>query len=186
MVRVWRSAPAIDQADGTGRVLRPADRDGRPVGAPVGGAVMGCGILPRWPACSSGSWLGAPVSGQLLGQTRLPKRIALPVFCRCSTTGTGSPGRPDRIAGDLYKHVIGWVRGRPGPARHPAKSPAVAARIANRIDQLDDVITEIRTAVFDLHTYPADTPRLGGVLHDIVQAITAGHRAAEGATTCRT
>jgi len=147
---------------------------------------MGCGILPRWPACSSGSWLGAPVSGQLLGQTRLPKRIALPVFCRCSTTGTGSPGRPDRIAGDLYKHVIGWVRGRPGPARHPAKSPAVAARIANRIDQLDDVITEIRTAVFDLHTYPADTPRLGGVLHDIVQAITAGHRAAEGATTCRT
>ena len=41
MVRVWRSAPAIDQADGTGRVLRPADRDGRPVGAPVGGAVMG-------------------------------------------------------------------------------------------------------------------------------------------------
>ena len=90
------------------------------------------------------------------------------------------------MPGGLYKHVIGWVRDRPGPARHPAKSPALAARIANRIDQLDDVITEIRTAVFDLHSYPADTPRLGGVLHDIVQAITAGHRAAEGATTCRT
>jgi hypothetical protein len=39
--------------------------------------------------------------------------------------------------------------------QHLAKSPAVAARIADHIDQLNQV-TEIRTAVVDLHTDPAD------------------------------
>ena len=82
----------------------------------------------------------------------------------------------DRIARDLYEHVIGWLYGiglAVHGTQHLAKSPAVAARIANHIDQLNDVITEIRTAVFDRYTDPAGTPRLGGALHDIVQAITA-------------
>ena len=124
MVRVWRSAPAIDQADGTGRVLRPADRGGRPVGAPVGGAVMGCGMLPRWPACSSGSWLGAPVSGQLLGQTRLPKRIALPVFCRCSTDRDriARPTGPDRRGPVQARHRVG--AGSAWPCTAPGEVPS--------------------------------------------------------------
>ena len=86
----------------------------------------------------------------------------------------------DRIARDLYEHVIGWLCGiglAVHGTQHLAKSPAVAARIANHIDQLNDVITEIRTAVFDLHTAPADTPRPGGML-DIVQDDHRGHRAA--------
>jgi hypothetical protein len=95
-------------------------------------------------------------------------------------TRTAGARRPDRIARDLYEHVVGWLCGI-GLALHGtqylAKSPAVAARIANHIDQLNDVITEIRTAVFDLHTAPADTPRPGGML-DIVQDDHRGHRAA--------
>ena len=49
----------------------------------------------------------------------------------------------------------------------------VAARIADHIDQLNEVIAEIRTAVFDLHTDPTGTPSLGGLLHDIVGELTA-------------
>ena len=74
----------------------------------------------------------------------------------------------DRIARDLHEHVIGRLFGI-GLALHGtqrlAKSPAVAARIAEHIEHLNQVITEIRTAVFDLHTDPADTRRLGGLLH---------------------
>ena len=36
------------------------------------------------------------------------------------------------------------------------------------------VITEVRAAGVDLHTEPAGTRRLGGLLHDIVGEITAG------------
>ena len=82
----------------------------------------------------------------------------------------------DRIARDLHEHVIGRLFGI-GLALHGtqrlARSPAAAARIADHIDQLNEVIAEVRTAVFDLHTDPAETPRLGGVLTGIVEDITA-------------
>jgi signal transduction histidine kinase len=81
----------------------------------------------------------------------------------------------DRIARDLHEHVIGRVG--IGLALHGtqrlARSPAVAARIADHIDQLNEVIAEVRAAVFDLHTDPAEIPRLGGVLTSIVEDITA-------------
>jgi len=82
----------------------------------------------------------------------------------------------DRIARDLHEHVIGRLFGI-GLALHGthrlARSPAVTARIADHIDQLNEVIAEVRAAVFDLHTDPAETPRLGGVLTSIVEDITA-------------
>ena len=82
----------------------------------------------------------------------------------------------DRIARDLHEHVIGRLFGI-GLALHGAhrlaRSPAVAARIADHIDQLNEVIAEVRAAVFDLHTDPAEIPRLGGVLTSIVEDITA-------------
>jgi len=55
-----------------------------------------------------------------------------------------------------------------------ANSPAVAARIAEHIEHLNQVITEVRAAGVDLHTEPAGTRRLGGLLHDIVGEITTG------------
>ena len=83
----------------------------------------------------------------------------------------------DRIARELHDHVIAQLfaigLGLHGTQRR-AKSPAVAARIAEHIEQLNAVITEIRTAVFDLHTIVTpETPRLGGILTNIVDEITA-------------
>ena len=83
----------------------------------------------------------------------------------------------DRIARDLHEHVIQRLFGI-GLALHGtqrlAKSPAAAARIAEHIDQLNEVVAEVRTAVFDLHTDTAEMPRLGGVLNTIIEDITAG------------
>jgi len=82
----------------------------------------------------------------------------------------------DRIARDLHEHVIQRLFGI-GLALHGtqrlAKSPAAAARIAEHIDQLNEVVAEVRTAVFDLHTDAAEMPRLGGVLSTIIEDITA-------------
>ena len=81
----------------------------------------------------------------------------------------------DRITRDLHEHVIGRLSGiglTLHDTQHLAKSPAVAARIADHIEHLNQVITEVRTTVFDRHTEPADIPRLGGLLHDIVGEIT--------------
>ena len=82
----------------------------------------------------------------------------------------------DLIARDLHEHVIGRLFGiglALNGTQRLAKSPAVTARIADHIDQLNEVIAEVRAAVFDLHTDPAQTPRLGGVLTSIVEDITA-------------
>lgn len=82
----------------------------------------------------------------------------------------------DRIAQELHDHVItqlfGVGLGLHGTQRR-AKSAALAERIAEHIEQLNAVITEIRTAVFDVHSVTPETPRLGGILTNIVDEITA-------------
>ena len=82
----------------------------------------------------------------------------------------------DRIARELHDHVIaqlfGIGLGLHGTQRR-AKSPALAARIGEHIEQLNAVITEISTAVFDLHSVTPETPPLGGILTNIVDEITA-------------
>jgi signal transduction histidine kinase len=83
----------------------------------------------------------------------------------------------DRIARELHEHVIAQLFGvglaLHSTQRRAAKYPALAARIAEHIEQLNTVIAEIRTAVFDLHSTNVETPRLGGILTDIVDEITA-------------
>ena len=82
-----------------------------------------------------------------------------------------------RITRDLHEHVIGRLSGiglTLYDTQHVANSPAVAARIAEHIEHLNQVITEVRAAGVDLHTEPAGTRRLGGLLHDIVGEITTG------------
>ena len=82
----------------------------------------------------------------------------------------------DRIARDLHEHVIGRLFGI-GLALHGtqrlARSPAATARIGEHIEQLNEVIAEVRAAVFDLHTDPAKALGLDGVLTMIVEDITA-------------
>ncbi|WP_410608162.1 GAF domain-containing sensor histidine kinase [Amycolatopsis sp. lyj-109] len=63
----------------------------------------------------------------------------------------------DRIARDLHDHVIQRLfavgMGIEGTRRR-ADSPAVTARLTQHIDQLQDVIEEIRSAIFALHGRP--------------------------------
>jgi GAF domain-containing protein len=52
------------------------------------------------------------------------------------------------------------------------KSPQQAHRIAAHIDQLQDVIQEIRTTIFDLQADPEDTQKLRNVLHELITELT--------------
>jgi signal transduction histidine kinase len=82
----------------------------------------------------------------------------------------------DRIARDLHDHVIQrlFAIGLAMQGTHRrAKSPAVAARLAEHLDQLHDVIQDIRTAIFDLHSGPADSPGLRSTLHEAITELTA-------------
>jgi signal transduction histidine kinase len=82
----------------------------------------------------------------------------------------------DRIARDLHDHVIQrlFAIGLAIQGTHRrATSPAVTDRLAEHIDQLHTVIQDIRTAIFDLHTDPTDTPRLRTTLHEAITELTA-------------
>ena len=82
----------------------------------------------------------------------------------------------DRIARDLHDHVIQrlFAIGLGMQSTHRReKSPQQAARLTDHIDQLHDVIQEIRTAIFDLQTGPAETPRLRSILHELISELTA-------------
>lgn len=69
----------------------------------------------------------------------------------------------DRIARDLHDHVIQrlFAVGLTLQGAIPrAKSSDVQRRITDCVDDLQEVITEIRTAIFDLHGSTASTTRL--------------------------
>ena len=69
----------------------------------------------------------------------------------------------DRIARDLHDHVIQrlFAVGLALQGTIPrARSGEVQRRIADSVDDLQRVIQEIRTAIFNLHDAPADVPRL--------------------------
>ncbi|MFN6545116.1 sensor histidine kinase [Mycolicibacterium nivoides] len=69
----------------------------------------------------------------------------------------------DRIARDLHDHVIQrlFAVGLALQGTVPrARSLEVQQRISASVDDLHEVIQEIRTAIFDLHTSPGAPPRL--------------------------
>ncbi|MGL6234200.1 MAG: sensor histidine kinase [Segniliparus sp.] len=82
----------------------------------------------------------------------------------------------DRIARDLHDHVIQQLfaigLGMQGTHRRSEKLPAVATRLAEHIDQLHNVIQDIRTAIFDLHSSNQAEASLRKVLRDVVAALT--------------
>ncbi|MEP6559884.1 MAG: GAF domain-containing sensor histidine kinase [Nakamurella sp.] len=81
----------------------------------------------------------------------------------------------DRIARDLHDHVIQQLfaigLGLLSTQRR-ANSPELEARLAAHIDQLQDVIGEIRTTIFDLQTSPTDCPQLRTTLHELITELT--------------
>ncbi|GAA5162338.1 GAF domain-containing sensor histidine kinase [Pseudonocardia eucalypti] len=81
----------------------------------------------------------------------------------------------DRIARDLHDHVIQrlFAIGLSMQGTHRrAKSPIVADRLNEHINQLQEVIQEIRGAIFDLQAGPAETPRLRATLHGVITELT--------------
>ncbi|MFC5137310.1 GAF domain-containing protein [Actinomycetospora rhizophila] len=82
----------------------------------------------------------------------------------------------DRIAADLHDHVIQRLfavgLGLQSAQRRAARTD-VAERIADAVDQLDQVVREIRTSIFDLHADPAGRPGLGGRIRAAVTELTA-------------
>jgi signal transduction histidine kinase len=82
----------------------------------------------------------------------------------------------DRIARDLHDHVIQRLfavgLGIEGTRRR-TDSPAVAVRLAQHVDQLQDVIEEIRSAIFDLHAEPGAGQGLRARLRTAIAGTTA-------------
>ncbi|WP_285033812.1 GAF domain-containing sensor histidine kinase [Mycolicibacterium sp. lyk4-40-TYG-92] len=82
----------------------------------------------------------------------------------------------DRIARDLHDHVIQrlFAVGLTLQGTIPrARSGDVQQRISECVDDLQDVITEIRTAIFDLHGSTSNTTRLRQRLDAAVSAFAS-------------
>ncbi|MEU4519096.1 GAF domain-containing protein [Amycolatopsis sp. NPDC024027] len=82
----------------------------------------------------------------------------------------------DRIARDLHDHVIQRLfavgLGIEGTRRR-SDSPAVTSRLVQHIDQLQDVIEEIRSAIFALHAQPGAGRALRARLQNAITDTTA-------------
>lgn len=80
----------------------------------------------------------------------------------------------ERIARDLHDHVIQrlFAIGLGMQGTHRRASSPVADRLGEHIDQLQEVIHDIRTAIFDLQSDPAETPRLRTRLRDVITELT--------------
>lgn len=79
----------------------------------------------------------------------------------------------DRIARDLHDHVIQrlFAIGLSIQGTIPrARSAEVQQRLVDSVDQLQQVISEIRTAIFDLHGGPSGTTRLRQRLDEAISA----------------
>lgn len=77
----------------------------------------------------------------------------------------------DRIARDLHDHVIQRLFAvglAMQGTRRRAGSPAVGDRLARHIGQLQDVIEEIRSSIFDLHPAPGEDRGLRAKLRTVI------------------
>ena len=78
----------------------------------------------------------------------------------------------DRIARDLHDHVIQrlFAVGLALQGTIPrARAPEVQHRLSDCVDDLQEVIQEIRTAIFDLHSAQAGSTRLRQRLDDRIE-----------------
>ncbi|HEX3650735.1 MAG TPA: ATP-binding protein [Pseudonocardiaceae bacterium] len=81
----------------------------------------------------------------------------------------------DRIARDLHDHVIQRLFGVGLALRgvhRRVTSPDVARRINDSIDQLQEIVNDIRTTIFDLHAGTVGVPRLRQRLHGAITELT--------------
>lgn len=82
----------------------------------------------------------------------------------------------DRIARDLHDQVIQrlFAIGLGMQSTHRrAKSTVVADRLTEHIEQLQEVIQDIRTVIFDLQSGPGKGPQFRSELHEVMTELTA-------------
>ena len=85
----------------------------------------------------------------------------------------------DRIARDLHDHVVqrifatGLTLDRLARSLEAAQ-PEVAARLSRTVDELEATITEIRSAIFELHEDDVAGPSVRSRLSDVVRMVTEG------------
>jgi signal transduction histidine kinase len=85
-------------------------------------------------------------------------------------------GDRDRIARELHDHVIQrlFAHGLALQSTHQrTRSPETQQRLADMIEDVQNVIGEIRTAIFDLHGGLEGTDRLRKRLNEIIAELTA-------------
>jgi two-component system, NarL family, sensor histidine kinase DevS len=82
----------------------------------------------------------------------------------------------DRIGRDLHEHVIQrlFAIGLRMQGVLPTVTGTGARRLGESVRDLDEVIGEIRTSIYDLQAVPAETPRLRSRLLDVVIDATGG------------
>jgi len=86
----------------------------------------------------------------------------------------------DRIAWDLHDHVVqrifatGLALDRLGRSLE-ATQPEVADRLSRTVDELEATITEIRSAIFELHEDDVAEAPVRSQLTDLVRRVTEGH-----------
>ena len=81
----------------------------------------------------------------------------------------------DRIARDLHDHVIQrlFAHGLALQSTHMrTRNPDIQRRLADMIDDVQNIVAEIRTAIFDLHGGLQGTTRLRNRLNEIIAEIT--------------
>ncbi len=82
----------------------------------------------------------------------------------------------DRIARDLHDHVIQQIFAvglALNGIHRRVEPPDLADRLNTQIDELDQVIRDIRTVIFDLHTEPGSQPHLRNELNSIIHELTS-------------
>lgn len=82
----------------------------------------------------------------------------------------------DRIGRNLHDHVIQRLFAiglSLQSTQRRSTSPETSARLADHIDQLQDIIYEIRAAIFELHADGASTPKLRSIVARAVGELTA-------------
>ena len=80
------------------------------------------------------------------------------------------------IARDMHDHVLQRLYGvglAMQTTGHRATTPETAARITDHMNQLQQIIREIRTAIYDLSPDPAGTAPLRSTLRQVITELTA-------------
>jgi signal transduction histidine kinase len=160
---------AFDLVAGLGVEFGPA------LALPMGGGESTAGVLlaVRSPGSPAFDEHHLPVASSFADQAALALRQAANQSARRELEVLADR---DRIARDLHDHVIQRLfaigLAMQGTQRR-AKPQAVAARLTEHIDQLQEVIQDIRTAIFDLQAGGAASTSLRSVLNDVVSELTA-------------